>query len=81
MSDQNLMRILPLTTTSGLQGDVAEDFETFRQELGPTDCIVAVNAAGECTWTSRRSSNVQDLERGLLDALGGTEGDVAMGEG
>lgn len=82
--DQKLSRILPLTTTSGLQGSVAEDFEAFRRDLGPGDCVAVISAAGECIWTSHAARSLEDLYGGLLQALQATKGgggDVAMSDG
>lgn len=87
MADQILSRLLPLTTTAGLEGTVAEDFEAFRQDLGPGDCIALITASGECIWTSREATNLQDLQQGLTEALKAAGsgpsagGDVAMPDG
>ena len=86
MADRTQSRMVPMTTTAGLEGTVAEDFEAFRRELGEGDCIAVVSAAGECVWTSREASSLLDLQKGLNEALkacsvasGG--GDVAMDQG
>lgn len=68
-SDQVLSRLLPLTTTAGLEGRVAEEFEDFRRELGVADCVALISASGVCIWTSRECGGAQDLQRGLSEAL------------
>lgn len=86
-ADQSLSRILPLTTTAGLEGTVAEEFEAFRRDLGPEDCVAVINASGHSIWTSREATSPQEMEQGLRDALiacrsgdsGG--GDVMMPDG
>lgn len=87
--DRTLSRLLPLTTTAGLEASVAEAFERFRRALGPGECIAVVDAAGTCTWTSREVSSVIDMERGLVGTVArwtgsvgdGGGGDVAMPDG
>lgn len=84
MSDQSLLRILPLVTTACVEASIVEDFAKFRQEIrgGPEGSLVVVNPEGTCVWTSAqapRNMDIQGLERALKSALGVDDGgNVAM---
>lgn len=67
--NSDLLRLIPLTTTAGLESVVAEEFAAFRAELGSADCVAAVSAGGVCFWSSREAKSLQDLEQGLTSAL------------
>jgi hypothetical protein len=91
MSDQALLRILPLVTTAAVEASVAEDFDRFRSEVGGGDeCIAVTSPSGSCIWSSVETfragvtcdDDVKSLQLQMLQVLnGGCSNDVAMGEG
>lgn len=81
---QDLARVVPVTTLSGLQEDTVDNFLLFVQALpGPADSVVAIDPSGACVWTSGElqiddSCPVRgaawlksDLERALVRVLTG----------
>ncbi|KAK3712615.1 hypothetical protein LTR37_009058 [Vermiconidia calcicola] len=91
MSDQSLLRELPLVTTACVDGITVEEFEHFRQEVGgPQGCIAVISPECNCVWNSSESfgadisthEDLMSLQWQLVNAVGGgNAGDVAMGDG
>lgn len=91
MTDQALLRIVPLVTTAGVEVNVVEAFEQFRQEVGG-DCLAVIDPNGNCVWTSTEFLNdtasnahgqkdLQSLQESLMAVFTSNPGDVAMGNG
>ena len=86
MSEQGLLRILPLVTTACVEVTVVEEFAQFRQEAGgPEGCIAVIDAQGTCVWTSSEAlgsnDGLQSMQSALVDVLTtSSTADVAMGE-
>ena len=91
MSDQHLLRALPLVTTASVEVTVVEEFENFRGDVGGSeDCLTVIDFRGACVWNSTESfgsgvSTNEDLvmlQHQLVGALdSGNAGDVSMGDG
>ena len=81
ISNHVLQRRLPLTPTAGLEVDIAEDFEAFKRDVAPGDCIAVINGSGTCVWTTGEAQELVFL-RGILAGIGpASNGDDAMDEG
>ncbi|KAK5123989.1 hypothetical protein LTR85_002186 [Meristemomyces frigidus] len=91
---QELARVMPATTLSGLQEDTVDQLQHFARALpGPTDSIVVIDPSGTCVWTSDElevddSCPVRgaawlrsDLERALVRVLNAFAQPELMDEG
>lgn len=91
MSDQNLLRTLPLVTTACVEVTVVEEFEHFRRDVGgPEGCLTVIDPNGACVWNSTESFGAQvssnedlvSLQQALVGVVSsGNAGDVSMGDG
>ena len=57
--NQSLLRTLPLVTTSCVEVNVVEEFESFRRDVGgQTGCIAVIDPNGTCIWSLTESDGI-----------------------